>query len=158
MVQFDSFEIPTEVIMDSFIVRKMCASDIEIDFVAVTSSVDIIKKQTGGDWPAADVAYEDNYIDLCWHQREFEYKNSFAYIVTNLEGTESKGCIYVFPKKHFFNDDIKDLPEDCDVVIDMWVTQKAFDDGFYVELYNFFREWIKLWPYEKPYFSNKLKV
>jgi hypothetical protein len=157
MNKLDNFEIPTECISDNFIVRKMCASDIEIDYLAVTSSVDIIKRQMGGDWPSNGLTKEDDLIDLSWHQREFEYESSFAYIVTNLEGNEPLGCLYVFPKEHIFNKDNPDIPEGCDVVLDMWVTQKAYDEGFYPILYNFLENWIKQWPYEKPYFSNILK-
>jgi hypothetical protein len=153
-----NFEIPTEIIEDNFIVRKMCASDIDIDYIAVTSSSDIIKQQMGGEWPAENLSKEDDLIDLCWHQREFEYESSFAYIVTNLEGNESLGCLYVFPREHIFNSDNQDIPKDCDVVLDLWVTQSAFDKGFYPILYNFLENWIANWPYEKPYISNILKA
>ena len=153
----DDFNVPENIQEQTFIARKMCVSDVEIDYKAVMSSVDIIKKQMPGSWPDSDLTIEDDLIDLSWHQREFEYGSSFAYIVTDLKGEESFGCFYFFPTQHIFNQDLESIPEGSDVVIDFWVTQKKFDDGFYDTLKEFVERFIKQWPFKKPYYTNILK-
>src|SRR3989304_7408461 len=79
-----------------FLIRKLCARDVYLDYLAVMSSIDVIQKTRGGSWPTKDLTFEDDLIDLAWHQREFEHKSSFAYTVVNKEGTECLGCLYFF--------------------------------------------------------------
>jgi hypothetical protein len=37
--------------------------------MAVMSSIDVIKKTRGGDWPTSDLTFEDDLIDLAWPAR-----------------------------------------------------------------------------------------
>jgi hypothetical protein len=39
---------------------------------------------------------EQNMIDLAWHQREFEARRSFAWVVEDEAGNYA-GCAYVYP-------------------------------------------------------------
>ena len=39
---------------------------------------------------------EKNLIDLAWHQREFEARRSFAWVIEDSTGTYL-GCLYVYP-------------------------------------------------------------
>jgi hypothetical protein len=142
----------------NFIIRKLEARDVYIDYVAYMSSIEAIKKQRGGTWPQPDTTIEDNLIDLGWHQREFELKTSFAFIVTNLEGNASLGCVYFYPVGHPMNSASTNVPQATDVVINMWTTQAALDSGLYDELYRFVEDWVReKWPFQQPYYSNLLK-
>ena len=142
----------------NFILRKLEVRDVVMDFAAFMSSIDTIKKQRGGTWPTPDFTIEENIVDLGWHQREFEFKTSFAYAVTSKDGKEELGCVYLYPVGHPMNSASTDVPDSTDVVVNMWVTQTSFDKGFYDELYKFVQNWVKdEWPFEHPYFSNPLK-
>lgn len=140
-----------------FVVRKLLARDAKKDYATFMSSIDTIREQRGGDWPTQDFPFEEDVIDLAWHQREFELKTSFAYVVTSLDGKEFLGCLYVYPVGHPMNSAATDVPDGTDAVVNMWVSQKAFDRGFYDELYHFAEHWITEWPFRKPFFSNPLK-
>lgn len=77
----DSFQVSEKLEKPGFIIRKLCFEDAELDYEAVMSSVDLIKRTRGGDWPSPDLTFEDDQIDLGWHQREFENRTSFAYTI-----------------------------------------------------------------------------
>lgn len=148
----EDFKVPEKVTKEDFIIRKLCARDSYLDYMAVMSSIEIIKKTRGGEWPYPELTFEDDMIDLAWHQREFEGKRSFAFTVMSADETECFGCIYIYPPG--FRSEI-DISYDAD--ISFWVTQKKFDEGFYKDLYNFLKNWIKEeWPFQNPFWSNTL--
>lgn len=147
----NNFDPPKSLEHPRFIARKLQARDVYLDYIAVMSSIDIIKKTRGGSWPTADLSFEDDMIDLAWHQREFENKTSFAYTVMSPDESACLGCFYLYPAGFR-----GEAPEECDVDVSFWVTQQAYNDGLYQELYTALKEWIaKEWPFKKPYWSNK---
>jgi hypothetical protein len=158
MFNLGSYKPSERVETDSYILRKLEVRDVIMDYAAFMSSIDAIKKQRGGTWPSPDFGLEENIVDLGWHQREFEFKTSFAYLVTTKDGKEELGCVYFYPAGHPMNSAKTDVPDGTDVVVNMWVTQVAFDRGFYDELYHYVEIWVKdEWPFQAPYFSNPLK-
>ena len=147
----DSFQVPTKFEQPQFIIRKLCFSDADLDYKAVMSSIEIIKRTRGGDWPSTSLSFEDDQIDLAWHQREFENKTSFAYTLVTPDEKECLGCLYLYPPG-YRNEESKD----GDVDVSFWVTQKAYDDGLYDTLYKTLTEWLKsTWPFKKVVYTNK---
>jgi hypothetical protein len=140
-----------------FIVRKLEARDVYADYLAAMSSIDIIKKQRGGEWPTPELTFEDDLIDLGWHQREFEAGSTFAYLVESAADHEYLACVYFYPPGHHMTESVEDVPADADAVVNFWVTQAAYDRGFYAELYRFIEGWLRDWPFSKPFLSNLLK-
>jgi hypothetical protein len=51
--------------------------------------------EPGSSWPEG-LTKEKNLIDLAWHQREFESRRSFAWVIEDVVG-EYLGCLYVYP-------------------------------------------------------------
>lgn len=157
MLKLGTYQPKERIATDHFVIRKLEARDAKIDYEAVMSSIETIKKQRGGTWPTEDLTFEDDVIDLGWHQREFESGGSFAYAVTNIEDTEELGCVYFYPPGHPMNSTGANYPEGTDVCVNLWVTQKAFDNGLYDKLYVFVEGWLRQWPFEKPLITNPLK-
>lgn len=148
----NSFIVPEEYIQPEFILKKLCYDDAKLDYDAVMSSIDIIHKTRGGTWPTHDLTYEDDLIDLGWHQREFENRTSFTYTLLNPDRTKCLGCVYIYPT------DIGKFqaPEGADVILSMWVTQEEYDNGLYPKLFKAVKNWIeKVWSFRNPYYSNK---
>lgn len=146
----DSFSPPELLQTEDFTIRKLLAKDVYLDYMAVMSSIDIIHKTRGGTWPTPDLSFEDDFIDLAWHQREFEYGSSFAYTVVNQNETECLGCLYFYPPGFR-----KELDIDADVDVSYWVTQKAYDQGLYSKLYNVIKKWLENdWAFKKPHWTN----
>ena len=115
----EAFKVPEKLEHPEFVIRNLCASDVYLDYIAVMSSIDIIRKTRGGDWPTTDLSFEDDMIDLAWHQREFEYRTSFAYTVMSPDGSKCLGCLYLF-QPGWRNDTSKN----ADVDVSFWVTQE----------------------------------
>lgn len=153
MYQFipHNFLPPQKLETDDFIARKLCASDVYLDYLAVMSNIEIIRKTRGGDWPTKELSFEDDLIDLAWHQREFEHGSSFAYTVMNKDQTECLGCFYLYPPG--FRDSAS---ENSDVDVSFWVIKSAYENGLYRELYFSLKNWLEEnWPFKNVYWSNK---
>ena len=147
--------MPPELTKDRYHARKLSAKDAKLDYQAVMSSVESIQKTRGGKWPTKELSFEDDVIDLGWHQREFENCSSFAYTVMNPEETKCLGCFYLYPMG--FRTSIISKNVDCDVDVSWWVTQEMYDKDFYGELFRDIRVFLKKqWPFLKPYFSNTI--
>jgi len=147
----DTFDVPQRLEHPRFVARKLCAKDVYLDYIAVLSSIDLIRRTRGGKWPTPDLCIEDDLIDLAWHQREFELRSSFAYTVMNPTETECVGCFYLFPAGFRGK-----VPEACDVDVSFWVTQKAYDEALYLELYRSLKHWLaEKWPFKQVFWSNR---
>jgi len=51
----ENFNVPEKLETEHFLIRKLCANDVYLDYMAVMSSIDIIKQTRGGSWPTPDL-------------------------------------------------------------------------------------------------------
>jgi hypothetical protein len=76
--------------------RALSVDDLDRDFKAVMDSAAEIKAANPtSSWPEG-LTRERNLIDLAWHQREFEARRSFAWVIESADGAYL-GCLYVYP-------------------------------------------------------------
>lgn len=93
---FKDRAIPALHVLGHFTLRALSVSDLDRDFSAVmASAVEIKAANPGSNWPDG-LTKEKNLIDLAWHQREFEARRSFAWVIESQDG-EYLGCLYVYP-------------------------------------------------------------
>lgn len=146
------FDVKEVVELDEYVLKKLSVDDVELDYQAVMSSIDIIKKTRGGtSWPFPEMTLEFDRIDLCWHQTEFDYRCSFAYKISNLEKNKYLGCIYIYPP----NKPWLEYPEGTDAVVNYWVTQEAYLEGLYPKVFKSLKKWIANdWPFHQVHYSN----
>lgn len=138
-VQSD-FKVPEKLETDKFRLRMLKVTDVVKDYDAVMTSVEHLQGIFGtrSKWPTKDLTFEQDLIDLGWHQKEFQTRSSFAYTVMNLDESRCLGCMYIFnPTK-----------EEFDTGVYMWVRESAQDlDAL---LYETVRKWIsEKWPFKK---------
>ena len=146
--------IPKNLEKEKYTARKLCARDVYLDYFAVMSSIDIIHQTRGGKWPSPDLTIEEDLIDLGWHQREFEFKTSFAFTIMNKDETECLGCIYFYPPKSGMSSAKSD--SGYDVNVSWWITKRFYDEDMYDKVCWDIRTWIENdWPFNKVFFSNK---
>lgn len=91
-------------------------------------------------WPSKKLTFEQDLIDLGWHQKEYQKKSSFAYTVVSLDESICLGCMYIFPptKKGF----------ECEVY--MWVRESEYKKGLDDILYASVKNWIsEKWQFKK---------
>ena len=93
---FKNYSIPAVHSLGELTLKALSINDLERDFSAVmASAADIKAANPGSSWPEG-LTREKNLIDLAWHQREFEARRSFAWVIENIDG-EYLGCLYVYP-------------------------------------------------------------
>ena len=93
---FKGRSIPALHVLGDVTLRALSTEDLDRDFRAVTdSAADIKAAHPGSSWPDG-LTKEKNLIDLAWHQREFEARRSFAWVIEDSVGAYL-GCLYVYP-------------------------------------------------------------
>jgi hypothetical protein len=127
--------------------------DLEDDLIGINGSIEVIQRTRGGGWPEGPVEPGYNYIDLVWHEQEFREGSSFSYVVRHRDGSYL-GCCYLYPMG--LRTELTDALLDHDVDVSWWVTQTAYEAGYYEALHEALREWIAAeFPFSNPFFSNR---
>jgi len=135
------FKVPDTLENEHFRIRMLTVKDVEKDYDAVITSIDHLKKMfPTSSWPSKDLSFEQDSLDLVWHQKEFQMRSSFAYTVVSLDESRVLGCLYINPT----------TKGDYDANIDMWVRASEVDNGLDSILYDSVKKWIsEKWPFKK---------
>jgi hypothetical protein len=142
------FEVPTVFENDYFRIRTLTVNDVVKDYDAVMSSLDHLQGVFGPNstWPSSDLTFEQNLIDLGWHQKEFQRRSTFAYTVVSLDEERVLGCIYINPTNK----------NDFDADITMWVRADIVEEGYDVILFETVSDWVsEAWPFQKPGYPGR---
>ncbi len=147
------FVPPRHLVHEDLQAKAISRADLDDDVRGINSSLELIRRTRGGEWPAEAVSAELNYADLVWHELEFREGYSFAYVVRDADD-RYLGCCYLYPigRRVALTEEL--LPYDVDV--SWWVTTDAYERGYYTRLYDALGQWIEVsFPFRKPYFSNR---
>jgi len=131
----DTFEVPKVLERANFRLRMLTVNDVVKDYDAVMPSVKHLKGVFGKDntWPQDNLTFEQDLIDLGWHQKEFQTRSSFAYTVMNPDESQCLGCVYIMPSSN---------PK-YDAVVFCWVRKSELENGLDETLYSTIKNWIK---------------
>lgn len=92
---FKNRSIPLVHVLGEVTLRALSVHDLERDFSAVMeSAADIKAANPGSSWPDG-LTMEKNLIDLAWHQREFEARRSFAWVIEDAGGSYLGACMSI---------------------------------------------------------------
>lgn len=136
------FKVPDTLQNEHFRIRMLTVNDVVKDYDAVMTSLSHLQEMFFSiwNWPTADLTFEQDLIDLGWHQKEFQMRSSFAYTVVNLDESQVLGCLYIYPTKK----------AEFDAEIYMWVRTSALENGLDTILFDTVKSWISIdWPFEK---------
>ncbi|MFK7978946.1 MAG: GNAT family N-acetyltransferase, partial [Saprospiraceae bacterium] len=135
------FKVPNSLQNEHFRIRMLTVNDIVKDYDAVMSSIEHLKEMYPlSTWPSKDFTFEQNLIDLGWHQKEFQNRTSFAYTVVSLDESQIIGALYIKPI----------AIRDYDASVTMWVRTSVVKDGLDAILFDSVKKWIsKDWPFQK---------
>ncbi len=135
------FKVPDTLQNEHFRIRMLTVNDVVKDYDAVMSSIDHLKEMYPlSNWPSNDLTFEQDLIDLGWHQKEFQLRSSFAYTVVSLDESQVIGCLYINPT----------TIGTYDAKVSMWVRTSALNDGLDAILFDYVEKWIsKDWPFKK---------
>lgn len=143
-----NFNVPTVFENQHFRIRTLTVNDVVKDYDAVMSSIDHLQGAFGPDstWPSADLTFEQDLIDLGWHQKEFQIRSSFAFTVVTLDEERVIGCIYINPTNK----------GEFDASIAMWVRADVVKDGYDPMLFKTVKDWVATeWPFNKPGYPGR---
>lgn len=146
------FQAPPKLTYEDLVAQPLTRNDLKADMDAVNSSLEVIRNTRGGAWPAEPVSEEFDFLDLAWHEREFRDGDSFAYVVYDNKG-KYIGCFYLYPMGHRTELTEELLSYDMDA--SWWVTSEAYKNGYYEMLYKAIQQWLKEFPVNNIYYSNK---
>jgi len=144
------FQVPEVFETDRLRLRMLTVNDVVKDYDAVMTSIKHLQKTKPfgpiHNWPTKELTFEQDLIDLGWHQKEFQRKTSFAYTVMSLDEKECLGCMYIYPASN----------SEYDVEIVMWVRESEVANGLDEHLFGAVKQWIKdKWPFIKPGYPGR---
>lgn len=140
------FPVPATLENAEFRLRMLTVNDVVKDYDAVMTSVEHLKTiWPGSDWPEG-LTFEQDLIDLGWHQKEFQRRRSFAYTVVNPSESQVIGCVYINPTSK----------RGYDAVVYLWARQSELKGGLEPRLHAAVRDWVaKEWPFKKVAFPGR---
>ncbi len=133
-----NFKVPQTLETVEFRLRMLTVNDVVKDYDAVMTSVDHLKTiWPCGSWPEG-LTIEQNLIDLGWHQKEFQLRQSFAYTMVNLSESRVMGCVYIDPSQK----------EGYDAVVYLWARQSELAADLENRLFDAVKVWLSSeWPF-----------
>jgi len=140
------FVVPAVLETPEFRLRMLTVNDVVKDYDAVMSSVEHLRDiWPGSGWPDG-LTFEQDLIDLGWHQKEFQTRRSFAYTVVSLDESEVLGCVYVDPTRKL----------GYDAVVYLWARQSALASGLETRLHAAVKTWLaESWPFKSVAFPGR---
>ncbi len=148
------FAAPVRLVFEDIVATRLGREHLHDDVAGINASLDLIRNTRGGGWPTETVTEEGNYIDLVWHECEFREGYSFSYVLHHAEG-EYLGCCYFYPLGR--RTPLSEELAERDVDVSWWVTQQAYDRGYYEKVFRALQHWgTEDFPFSKLHFSNQL--
>jgi hypothetical protein len=144
----NNFNIPKVIETQDFKARMLSVNDLIKDYDAVMSSVGHLKGVFGPDesWPEG-LTLEEDLIDLGWHQKEFQLRNSFAYTVMTPDESKCLGCFYIDPSEK----------EGYDASVILWVRNSELETGLDQKLFTTIKNWIdECWDFKSVAFPGRV--
>lgn len=140
------FKIPDKLETKEFRLRMLTVNDVVRDYDAVMTSVEHLKTiWPGSAWPEG-LTFEQDLIDLGWHQKEFQTRKSFAYTVVTPSESMVTGCVYINPTRK----------RGYDAVVYLWARQSELAGGLEARLYAAVKDWVsREWPFKKAAFPGR---
>ena len=140
------FVVPSELATADFSLRMLSVDDLEKDFEAVTSSAARLSKVwPDSGWPAG-LTLRQNLIDLGWHEKEFQNRNSFAYTMVAPDESQVLGCVYFYPTDK----------AEYDAEVFLWVRDNEVASELDKELFEVVQRWLASdWPFENPAYPGR---
>ena len=139
--------IPSRIETSDFQIRMLTINDLVKDYDAVMSSVEHLTGVFGPgvSWPAG-LTLEADLVDLGWHQKEFELRNSFSFTVMSPDESRCLGCVYIDPSEKL----------GYDAKVTLWVRQSEVQNGLDEKLYSTIRTWLsEEWWFTKVAFPGR---
>jgi len=133
--------VPQEKRTSRLYLRPLRATDVELDYEAVMSSAEMLRRWSQSNWPADDFTLAENLADLQQHEREHIERKAFTFTVLNPRGTQCLGCVYILPLRPEEVPLCKDATYAADV--GFWVRTSELANALDEHLLATVRDWFR---------------
>ncbi|MEM7531773.1 MAG: hypothetical protein AAF639_06340 [Chloroflexota bacterium] len=147
--------VPQTLVTKQFLLRAITIADVELDYNAVMSSKDLLRRLFQSTWPADDFTLAANRKDLEHHVQLAEGREQFTYTMLNSDKTLCLGAVYVRPLRvpppewTLRTGDFP-LPVEGEAAIDFWVTPSASSDNLDRDLVAVLLDWFdNVWDFPR---------
>jgi hypothetical protein len=134
------FVVPGPPACDEFVLTPLRVDLVVLDYEAVMSSRERLWSLFGAGWgwPRADLSLMQDMVDLGWHQKEFQLRRAFAWVVLTPDERAVLGCCYLDPSER----------PGHDAEAFYWARSDRIDSGLEQRLGTVFRAWVAShWPF-----------
>jgi hypothetical protein len=140
------FAVPPTLATPDFLLRMLTVDDVVKDYDAVMSSAAHLRTVwPDGTWPEG-LTLRQNLVDLGWHEKEFQTRQSFAYTVLSPSEDRVVGCVYIDPSRK----------AGVDAAVFLWARQSELPSGLEDRLYAAVRDWLaRDWPFATVAFPGR---
>lgn len=140
------FDVPASLVTPEFTLRMLSVDHVVNDFDAVMTSVSHLKTIWPGEtWPDG-LTLRQNLIDLGWHEKEFQLRQSFAYTVLSPDESRVTGCVYINPSRK----------QGHDAAVYLWARESELASGMEDRLHAAVVNWLAAsWPFSAAAFPGK---
>jgi RimJ/RimL family protein N-acetyltransferase len=133
--------VPEENRTDRLLLRPLQTTDVELDYDAVMSSAEQLRRWSQSIWPADDFTLAQNLADLERHEREHNERKAFTYTVLNPQATKCLGCVYI---EALWPEAEQLCPEaESAAVVSFWVCTSEWPNDLNRHLLDTLQEWFK---------------
>jgi len=142
-----NFSVPAELRTDEFVLRPIVADDAELDFAALMETREYLRLWEQSSWPEDDFTVEANRADLVGLEERHAAHRAFTFTVLAPNGTQSLGCVYIFPTSATFlaKSAVTQARDDewgnVDAVVYFWVRLSQMQKGLDARLLTALRAW-----------------
>jgi hypothetical protein len=155
--------IPETLRTETFLLRPLRATDVELDYDAVMESREMLRRWSGSDWPSDDFALQDNLGDLEYHEGMHLERKEFTFTVMNPDETECLGCVYITPLKNLLRrgninpEELAPIKED-EATVRFWARQSRLADGLDEKLLETLEAWFpREWAFSRVTFRTNAR-
>jgi hypothetical protein len=132
--------IPSEKSTERIFLRPLRVTDVELDYAAVMSSAEMLRRWSGSSWPSDDFTLAENRADLERHQREHDARIAFTYTVLNPAQDQCLGCVYIQPSEQ---EERAVCPTaKFPTTVGFWVRAAEIQHDLDLHLFNTLRAWL----------------
>jgi hypothetical protein len=148
----DGARVPESLRTLQLFLRPLRESDATLDYAAVMSSADQLRRWSQTDWPADGFTLEENRADLRRHEREHDERQAFTFTVLHPARTSCLGCVYIKPAYPELASLSEGASHPADVAF--WVRSSELTRGLDRHLLLALREWLAAqWAFDRVFFT-----
>lgn len=147
-------DVPETLSTSTFVLRQLATDQAEIDYEAYMSSLDVIRRHSGGRWPTAGFTLAQEQHELALHEERHRTMQDFAFILLTPDQTTGLGCVYILPLLPFLSRSgapaaVLAQVTDATAMITFWLRQDRLYMPLVQQVITAVHEWlVSGWPFD----------